>query len=508
VTARPAELDALRARMAELSDLHSVSMLLFWDQQTMMPPAGAAARAERVATIALAIHARESDPQLGALLDALEPWAVGEDPDSDDARLIHWIRRDFEKSIRVPGELAAEISKHKALGQQAWQEARAANDFGLFRDALAHQVELRHRYVACFEGHEHPYDALLDDFEPGLTTAELRPLFAELRDALVPLVAAAGDPDQGRNDGAFYGPFGVDAQRIAVLDVLEGIGFDPDAWRLDPALHPFASGLAPNDVRLTTKYDEHDFAVALYSALHEFGHGLYESGVDRHLFRTTLDDPVSLGVHESQSRMWENIIGRSRPFCAWLLPRVAQSLPGALDGLDVDGLYRAVNTVQPSLIRTEADETTYNLHIVLRFELELALTEGTLAVDDLPQAWDEGMQRLLGIEVPGAAEGVLQDVHWSAGLLGYFPTYTLGNLIGSQIWERLQDDLPDVDDLLERGDFGPLREWLREHVHRHGRKFPPRELLRRVTRNDLSVEPFLRYLREKLADSGVLARTG
>ena len=508
MSARPAELDALRTRMAELSDLHSVSMLLFWDQQTMMPPAGAAARAERVATIALAIHARESDPQLGALLDVLEPWAAGQDADSDDARLVHWIRRDFEKSVRVPGELAAEISRYKALGQQAWQEARAANDFSLFRDALAHQVELRHRYVACFEGHEHPYDALLDDFEPGLTTAELKPLFAELRDALVPLVAAAGDPDQARNDGAFYGSFGVEAQRIAVLDVLEGIGFDPDAWRLDPALHPFASGLAPGDVRLTTKYDEQDFAVALYSALHEFGHGLYESGVDRHLFRTTLDDPVSLGVHESQSRMWENIIGRSRPFCAWLLPRVAQSLPGALNGLDVDGLYRAVNTVQPSLIRTEADETTYNLHIVLRFELELALTEGSLSVDDLPQAWDEGMQRLLGIEVPGPADGVLQDVHWSAGLLGYFPTYTLGNLIGAQIWERLQDDLPDVDDLLERGDFGPLREWLREHIHRHGRKFPPRELVRRVTRNDLSVEPFLRYLREKLADSGVLARTG
>jgi carboxypeptidase Taq len=506
VSGRPTELTQLRTRMAELSDLHSVSMLLFWDQQTVMPPAGANARAERVGTIALAIHARESDPQLGALLDALEPWAAGEDPDSDDVRLIQWTRRDFEKSVRVPAELAAEISRQKALGQQAWQEARAANDFGLFRDALAHQVELRHRYVACFEGHEHPYDALLDDFEPGLTTAELRPLLAELRDALVPLVAAAGDPEQGRNDGAFYGHFHQDTQRIAVLDVLEGIGFDPDSWRLDPALHPFASGLAPSDVRLTTKYDEQDFAVALYSALHEFGHGLYEAGVDRHLFRTTLDDPVSLGVHESQSRMWENIVGRSRPFCAWLGPRLAQTLPGALNGLDVDGLYRAVNTVQPSLIRTEADETTYNLHIVLRFELELALTEGTLSVDELPAAWDEGMQRLLGIEVPGPADGVLQDVHWSAGLLGYFPTYTLGNLIGAQIWERLQDDLPDVDDLLERGDFAPLREWLREHIHRHGRKFPPRELLQRVTRQDLSVEPFLRYLREKLADSGVLAR--
>jgi carboxypeptidase Taq len=290
-----------------------------------------------------------------------------------------------------------------------------------------------------------------------------------------------------------------------VLDVLERLGYNPDSFRLDPALHPFASGIAPDDVRLTTKYDEQDFAVALYSALHEFGHGLYEAGVDRRLFRTTLDDPVSLGVHESQSRMWENIVGRSRPFCAWLLSRLSETLPGAVDGLDAAGLYRSVNTVQPSLIRIEADETTYNLHIVLRFELELALTEGTLSVDDLPAAWDEGMQRLLGIEVPGPSEGVLQDVHWSAGLFGYFPTYTLGNLVAAQLWERLTADLADVDELLERGDVAPLREWLREHIHRHGRKFPPRELLRRVTGDDLRAEPFLRYLRGKLADAGVLA---
>jgi len=320
-------------------------------------------------------------------------------------------------------------------------------------------------------------------------------------------VSAAGDRDQPRNDGAFSGTFDAESQRVAVLDVLEGIGFDPDAWRLDPALHPFASGMGPDDVRVTTKYDEQDFAVALYSALHEFGHGLSEAAVDRSLVRTTLEDPVSLGVHESQSRMWENIIGRSRAFCAWLHPQIARSLPGALNGLDPTGLYRAVNTVQPSLIRTEADETTYNLHIVLRFELELALTEGTLSVDDLPAAWDEGMHRLLGVEVPGPADGVLQDVHWSVGLLGYFPTYTLGNLIASQLWERLVEDLPEVDELLERGDFAPIREWLRVNVHRHGRKFYPRELLRRVTGEDLRVDPFLRYLREKLADSGVLART-
>jgi carboxypeptidase Taq len=499
------QLAALRRHMAELSDLYSIGGLLFWDQQTVMPPAGGAHRAEAAGTLARVVHARETSPELGALLAVLEPWAADQDPDSDDARLIWWTRRDYEKAVRVPEDLAAEMTRAKALGQQAWIEARAANSFAPFRDALAQQVELRHRYVECFEGFAHPYDALLDDFEPGLTVAELRPLFAELREALVPIVAAAGDPEQERNDGAFYGEFDAETQRIAVLDVLEAIGFDPDAWRLDPALHPFASGIAPDDVRLTTRYDEQDFSVALYSALHEFGHGLYEAQVGRQLLRTTLDDPVSLGVHESQSRMWENVVGRSREFTAWLRPRVNATLPGALGALDDAGLYRAVNTVQPSLIRTEADETTYNLHVILRFELELGLIEGSLAVDDVPTAWDEGTERLLGLQVPSAVEGVLQDVHWSSGLIGYFPTYTVGNLFAAQLWECLREDLPDIDARIERGDFAPLREWLGEHVHVHGRKFPPRELLARITGSDLRVDPFLRYLREKLADAGVLA---
>jgi carboxypeptidase Taq len=505
VSAPPPELAALRERMAELSDLHAIGGLLFWDQQTVMPPGGASARAEQNATLVRVVHARETDPALGSLLDALEPWAADEDPDSDDVRLVRWVRRDFEKSVRVPADLAAEMTRAKTLGQQAWQEARAENDFTRFRDALARHVELRHRYVECFDGYEHPYDVLLDDFEPELTTAELRPLLAELRDALVPLVAAAGDRDQPRNDGAFNGAYPAETQRTALLDVLETIGYDPSSWRLDSTVHPFASGISLGDVRVTTKYDEQDFGVAFYSVLHEFGHGLYEAGVDPRLARTTLDDPVSLGVHESQSRLWENVIGRSRPFCAWVLPRLQRLLPGPLDDQDAASLYRAVNTVQPSLIRIEADETTYNLHIVLRFELELALIEGTLAVDDLPAAWDEGMERLLGIEVPGPADGVLQDIHWAVGLIGYFPTYSLGNLMAAQLWDRMAEDGGDPDAQIERGEFAPVREWLREHVHRHGRKYPPRELLRRVTGDDLRVEPFLRYLRAKLADAGVLA---
>ena len=506
MSAAAGALAALRVRMGELTDLQSLGALMFWDQNTMMPPGGAGARADMADTLQRVLHARETDPELGRLLDVLEPWAAGEDPEADEVRLVHWARRDFEKSVRVPADLAADITRAKAVGLQAWQEALAANDFARFRDALERHVELRHAYVACFEGAAHPYDVLLDDFEPGLTTAELRPLLAELRDALVPLVAAAGDARQPRNDGVFNGRFPVEAQRAAVLDLLAAVGYDPDCWRLDPAVHPFAQSLAPTDIRLTTKYDEQDFGVALYSVLHEFGHGLYEASVDPALVRTSLAEPVSLGVHESQSRLWENVVGRSRPFCAFLLPRLRGYFDGfdGFDGLDADGLYRAVNTVQPSLIRIEADETTYNLHIILRFELELALMEGTLAVADLPAAWGDATERLLGLRPAGDAEGVLQDTHWGGGLIGYFPTYTIGNLMSAQLWERLEADVDDVWESIERGDFAPLREWLRVNVHHHGRKLYPRELLRRVTGEELRVDPFLSYLRAKLQDAGLL----
>jgi carboxypeptidase Taq len=501
VSAAPVELGALRERMAELSDLGRVHALLFWDQNTMMPPHGAGARADQSSTLELISHQRLTDPEVGRLLDALEPWAAGEDPDSDDVRLLAAVRRDHEKAVRVPAALAAEMSHADALGQQAWQEARAASDFSRFRDALARHVELRHRYVECFDAVEHPYDILLDDFEPGLTTAELQPLFATLRDELVGLVAGAtGGDGQARNDGAFAGPFEVDDQRRAVMAVIEAIGFDADGWRLDPAPHPFAQSLGPSDVRITTRYDLHDFGVAHFSALHEFGHGLYEAGIAPELARSPLGAPVSLGIHESQSRLWENIVGRSRPFCAWVLPSLREHLGPALGGIDAEQLYRAVNSVQRSLIRVNADETTYNLHIALRFELELALIEGALEVDDLPSAWNEGMQRLLGIEVPDDAQGVLQDVHWGAGLFGYFPTYTLGNLVAAQLWIQLLADVPDMEERIGRGELAPLRAWLGENIHRHGRKFPPRELLHRVTGDTLRPEPFLEYLRAKLAD--------
>jgi carboxypeptidase Taq len=502
VSAAPPELTALRERGAVLADLGRIHALLFWDQNVVMPPAGASARADHAATLEAVSHERLTDPELGRLLETLRPWAEEQDPDSDDARLIAELRRDHEKAVRVPTSLAAEITRAAALGQGAWQEARAASDFSRFRDALALQLDLRHRYVACFDAVEHPYDVLLDDFEPGMTTARLRPLLAELVDELVPIVAAAA-ADPPAEGAPLGGPYSEVEQRRAVLDILDGIGFDPAGWRLDVAPHPFAQRIGPGDVRITTRYND-DFAGAYFGTLHEFGHGLYEAGISDDLRRSPLGTPVSLGVHESQSRLWENLVGRGRPFCAWALPRLAAQLPGRLADTSVDELYRSVNAVHRSLIRVEADETTYNLHVALRFELELALMEGTLAVDDLPRAWNEGMERLLGVEVPDDAHGVLQDVHWGVGLIGYFPTYSLGNLMAAQLWEALRADLPDIDDQLERGDFAPLKEWLRERVHRHGRKLTPHELLARATGQELAVEPFVSYLRAKLTDARVL----
>jgi carboxypeptidase Taq len=495
--AAPAELAALGELLAPLADLCSVGALTFWDQNTMMPPRGAAARADASATLERIAHEHQTDPEVGRLLDALEGWVRNADPESEDVRLIAQARRDFEKAVRVPADLAAEMSHAAALGQQSWMQARAESDFRLFRDALARQIELRHRYVACFDGYEHAYDVLLDDFEPELTTEELRPLLADLREALVPLVAQYAEPDRQPYEGLFAGPWELDVQHSAIMEVLEAVGFERDGWRLDAAPHPFAQGLDPTDVRITTRYDRHDFGTAFYAAMHEFGHGLYEAQIPRRLVRTPLGRPVSLGVHESQSRMWENLVGRGHPFCTWVAPRLSRSLPG-LEDLDGERLFRAVNGVNPTLIRVEADETTYNLHIILRFELELGMIEGGLAVDDVPAAWNEAIHKFLGIEVTDDAHGVLQDIHWGGGLVGYFPTYTLGNLMAAQLWERAEEDMPGLDDAIAAGNFGLLREWLRGTVHQWGAALPPRELLARATGQELSIEPFVRYLSAKL----------
>jgi carboxypeptidase Taq len=505
MSAEPKELTELRRRAAEIADLNGIGGLLLWDQNTVMPPGGADARADQFEALERILHDRITDPGLGKSLDALEPWLASADPDSDDASLHRALRRDQHKAVNVPTELAGEISSASAHAQQAWMAAREAKDFKVFQPALEHVLELQQRYIACFDGtgeFAHPYDILLDDYEPGLKTEELRPLFATLQDELVPLIsAAAAAGEEGR---VFEGHFPAADQQALATELLAAVGYDPARWRLDPAVHPFARSMAHSDVRITTRWEEDDLAMAVYSCLHEFGHGLYEAQMDPRHYRTTLAEATGLGVHESQSRLWENLVGRSRPFCEWFLPLLRKHLGGHFEAMAVRDLYRDVNQVRLSLIRIEADETTYNLHIALRFELELALVEGHLSVADLPGAWDEATHRLLGLETPSLLEGVLQDIHWGAGMVGYFPTYTIGNLMSAQLWRALSAELGDIDDLIAAGDFGPLREWLRDNIHRQGRKHTSRELLRRATGEELQVEPFLEYLEGKLLDAGLL----
>ncbi len=491
-------LTMLRERLAQLTDLRNAGQLLNWDQQTMMPPRGAEARAEALATLERISHDLFVSPDTGRLLDASATALDGRDPDSDDARLVEVVQHRWEKARRVPGELAQEMARAASVGQEAWVAAREQSDFAAFAPHLERNLELLQRYVACFDGFDCAYDVLLDDYDPSMKTRDVASLFAALRSELVPLIASVAP--RRVDDSCVHGEFPIESQRALVRSVLARMGFDRAAWRMDDAVHPFASSFSSTDVRITTRWDESYFPSALYGAMHECGHGLYEAGIDDALQRTPLGHGESLSVHESQSRLWENMVGRGRPFCEFLAPRVVEAFP-SLAGLDAETLFRAVNRVEPSFIRVEADEATYSLHIVIRFELEQELIEGRLAVRDLPAAWNERYERYLGLRVTDNAMGVLQDVHWSAGLMGYFPTYALGNLVAGQLWQRLRADLPDLDTQIAAGELMPLREWLRQHVHRHGSKFTTRELLDRVVGEPLSVGPFVEYLTTKVSEA-------
>jgi len=365
------------------------------------------------------------------------------------------------------------------------------------RPHLETNLELRHRYVGCFEPAEETYDVLLDDYEPNMKTAEVREIFMELKEELLPLVEEIGEAG-AIDDSVVRSNFEPGKQRELGLEIVRRLGYTDEEWRLDETPHPFMSSPGAGDIRLTTTYRPNDLS-SLFAMMHEFGHGVYEWGVDPSLARTPLGSGVSLGLHESQSRTWENLVGRSRSFWRFFYPRLQEIFSEQLGSVDEETFYRAINRVHPSLIRIDADEVTYNMHIILRFELEQELIENRLAVKDLPEAWNARMEEYLGVEVPDDARGVLQDMHWAGGSLGYFPTYSLGNVMSVQIWERAVEDLGDLDQRFERGEFGELREWLREHLYRLGRKFTPQETIERVTGSRIDAKPYLRYLREKLA---------
>jgi carboxypeptidase Taq len=487
--------DELKARLAEIHDLRRAQEILFWDQTVMMPPGGGPARGAQVTTLDRIAHEKFVSDEIGKLLDDLAGSEQELGYDSDEASLIRTTRRDWEKLRRVPADLAAEITGAAAEAHDVWAKAREDSDYELFLPHLEKAVDLKRRYIDCFDGYDEPYDVLLDDYEPGMKTPEVRAVFDELKAELVPLIAEIGSVE---GDDAFMaGPWPVDKQHEYSLEIIRRFGFDESFARLDLTVHPFAASSGTQDIRLTTRYKDEDIT-SIFTAMHECGHGLYEHGVSPTLERTPLCHGVSSALHESQSRMWENIVGRSRPFWNHFYPSFQATFPEAVGDVDQERFYRAINRVKPSYIRVDADEATYNLHIILRFELEQEILAGTIGLKELPEAWNARFEEYLGIPVPNDSLGVLQDVHWSSGGFGYFPTYSLGNIISVQIWEKVLSELPDLPDQFEQGEFGQLHDWLRTRLYSLGRKFTPQETLERVVGGPIDAGPYIRYLKEKL----------
>lgn len=481
----------------EVAILSSTQSLLGWDERTKLPPAGGEYRAEQMSYLAGLIHQKQTAPEVGEWLAELADSELAADPNSDSGADIVNLKRDFDRKTKLPQALVEELAKLSVLGQQLWVEARKANDFGRFRPLLERTIELKRQEAAAIGYAKELYDALLDEFEPGAKTTEVAMALAGLREQLVPLVAAIATSPRKPNLEALQGRYPVDLQEQFGRRCAGAIGFDFNHGRLDTTNHPFCAGMGPCDVRLTTRYDEKFLPGSLFSTLHEAGHGIYDQGLREERYGLPSGEAVSLGIHESQSRMWENLVGRSRAFWEFFYPIAQQTFGDALGGVSLDDFYFAINDVRPSLIRTESDEVTYNLHILIRFELELALLNGDLAVVDLPEAWHAKYREYLGIQSPTDADGVLQDVHWSSGAFGYFPTYSLGNLYAAQFFEKATQDLGDLQEMFGRGEFMPLREWLRTNIHAEGRRYPAAELGRRVTGKSLSHDALMRHLRGK-----------
>jgi carboxypeptidase Taq len=491
-----AALSELKRRLGEVMDLTRMQYLQQWDMEVWMPPDGADARAAQIATLQTILHDRRIDDRLGELLDELEPYAASLPHDADDACLIRVARRDWEKLRKVPSELATEIARAQAESYQAWVKAREESNFGEFRPHLERTLELQRRLIECFAPYDDPYDVLLDNYEEGMLTEEVRTVFARLQPEITALVAEhAADPDE---DEFMRGPFPIPPQEKLSRELIERFGGNWEAFRLDLTVHPFAAPFSLGDIRLTTRYSEDDLH-SLFTAMHECGHGLYEFGVSSSLDRTTLCEGASSALHESQSRLWENVVGRSLPFWRWFYPRVQAAFPDRLGDVPLDRFHRAVNRAQRGLVRVDADETSYGLHIILRFELEQELIASRLAVKDLPEAWNARFLELVGLEVPNDKLGVLQDAHWAGGLFGYFPTYLLGSVLSVQIWEKAREAIPDVEEQMERGEFGTLHEWLRDNLYVLGRKLTPAETIQRVVDGPIDPEPYLAYLRGKLS---------
>jgi carboxypeptidase Taq len=492
-----------QALVSHLGEIHNVNMataLLQWDQQTQMPPGGAEARAAQMATLTRIGHEMFTGEQTARLLEQAAHELDGADYDSNEASMIRVVRQDYEDATKLPAEFVAEQTRVTALAHEVWAQARANNDFKSFQPTLERIYELARQQADYLGYTEHPYDALLNQYERGITTAEVKRIFDEHKPQLVDLIAAIGRNADKVSDAALHQEFDLDKQREFALEVVKAFGFDFERGRQDVAVHPFCTHFSRDDVRITTRFYPDFLNPALFGMMHEAGHGLYEMGSDPSLEGTPLAGGASLGVHESQSRMWENIVGRSRAFWSWALRKLQARFPAQLGNVDLDTFYRAINKVQRSFIRVEADEATYNLHIMLRFEIETEALAGQIQVADLPTIWNERFEAYLGIVPPTDTLGVLQDVHWSAGLIGYFPTYALGNLLSAQYYTKAVEQHPAIPDEIAEGKFDTLLNWLVENIHRHGRKYTSDELTRRITGESIQSRDYLRYLQTKFGE--------
>jgi len=492
------KLQELKTHLADVIHLQHAAGVLGWDQQTYMPPGGAEARAEQLATLSRLAHEMFVAETTGALLEQAAAEVDGAGYDSDQAALVRVVQHDYDLATRVPTKLVEEIARTTTLAHEVWAKARQANDFASFAPMLDKIYDLMRQQADALGYEDRMYDALLDQYEPGMKTAQVEALFAELREELVPFVAAIFERLDAVDDTPVKLNYDVDKQAEFGLKVIEQLGYDMTRGRQDKAVHPFTTEFSINDVRITTRYQEDWMPAALFGSIHEAGHAMYEQGSDPRLEGTMLAGGTSLGVHESQSRMWENLVGRSRGFWQYFYPDLQKLFPEQLGAVNLDAFYKAINAVSRSLIRVEADEVTYNLHIMLRFEMENDLLEGKLAVNDAPDYWNAKMESYLGITPPdNGKHGVLQDVHWSSGLVGYFPTYSLGNFLSVQYWDKALADVPSIPDDIASGNFATLLDWLRANIHVHGRKYWPTELTERVTGEPIQVRSFMRYLKDK-----------
>ncbi|MCQ3939052.1 MAG: carboxypeptidase M32 [Chloroflexi bacterium] len=483
--------------IGEVSDLGRAASVLGWDQQVNMPPGGGEARGQQLATLSKIAQEKFTSDEVGRLLEDLKKEYP--DPETDEGAMIRVAARNYDKAKRVPPEFVAEQAIAATKAFEAWVEARQKSDFSIFQPALERNVELVKKYISFFPPADHPYDVLLDDYEPGMKTAEVQEIFGSLRPKQVSLIKAISEARQVKDDFLHRK---YNEQKVWAFSekIISKFGYDFSRGRQDKAPHPFETTFSVNDVRITNRFEPGSPLATLFSAMHESGHAMYEQGINPAYERTPLEGGTSLAVHESQSRMWENLVGRSLPFWEHFFPELKKTFPSQLDGVSVKTFYKGINKVEPSFIRVNADEATYNLHIMLRLELEIGMVDGGIVIKDLPEIWNEKMREYLGITPPNDAQGVLQDIHWSYGSIGYFSTYALGNIVSAQLWERINKDIKNLDEQIRKGQFSELREWLREKVHKYGHKYDPQDLVQKITGSKIDSAAYVRYLTKKYSD--------